>query len=249
MSNLIHADFMRFLKDKIFLICTAGSFGCALYVVCLMHMSPEYNMPTDTMMFCNAIFIDVVIAVVVANFVGEDYRNGTIRNKSVVGYSRISIYFSNLIVCIITSLIIHIAWLAVFIVAEASGFTRKFEMTAKEAILSVVVSVLAVAALTSIFLLICMLITSKSAASVITIILSFIMLYTSSELVYSDNFLLSDVPPVCQLMQLYELVHSHLGEYYVSISSGFERLPYYSIAIIIVTTTAGIIVFQKKDLK
>ena len=49
-------------------------------------------------------------------FVGLDYANGTIRNKIVVGHSRIKIYLSNLIISITVGIIIELVYILFILV-------------------------------------------------------------------------------------------------------------------------------------
>ena len=54
----------------------------------------------------------LVAAVFISLFVGSEYSDGTIRNKLVVGHSRMRIYLANLIVCSIACVLISLAYAA-----------------------------------------------------------------------------------------------------------------------------------------
>lgn len=250
MIKLLRGDFARLFQSRVFLICTTLMFGFAITIASVMNLSADFNRPTDSIMFCNTQFLGIVIAVFVGTFVGTDYSNGTIRNK-LMAHSRISVYVSNLILCITAALIIHFAWLLVFLLFEAIGLTGTFEMTDENIMLSILVSILGVTALTSIFLLICMLITSKSTALTTVLILSFIMLYTSITIVEEggNSPTLSEFLPDYQFVRLNSLVLSSSWGYYINMPDNFNMFPLFSLLIVTLTTTVGIYIFQKKDFK
>ncbi len=250
MIKLLRGDFARLFQSRVFLICTTLMFGFAIITASVMNLSADFNRPTDSIMFGNTQFLGIVIAVFVGTFVGTDYSNGTIRNK-LIAHSRISIYISNLILCITASLIIHFAWLLVFLLSEAIGLTETFEMTDENIMLSILVSILGVTALTSMFLLICMLITSKSKALTTVLILSFIMLYTSITIIEEGGNppTLFEFLPDYQFMWLNSLISSSPWGYYINMPDSFNMFPLFSLLIVTLTTTAGIYIFQKKDFK
>lgn len=250
MIKLLRGDFARLFQSRVFLICTALMFAFAITIASVMNLSADFNRPTDSIMFGNTQFLGIVIAVFVGTFVGTDYSDGTIRNKLIL-HSRTSIYISNLILCITASLMIFFAWLLVFLLSEATGLTETFEMTDENLMLSILVSILGVAALSSMFLLICMLITSKSKALVTVLILSFLMLYTSITLKEEGGSLppLSEFLPDYQFMCLNSLVSPSSWGYYIDMPDNFNMYPLFSLLIVTLTTILGIFIFQKKDLK
>ena len=250
MAKLLRADLARLFQSRVFLLCTALMFGFAITIASVMNLSADFNRATDSIMFGNTQFLGIVIAVFVGTFVGTDYSNGTIRNKLLL-HSRASIYISNLILCITASLIIHFAWLLVFLLSEAFGLTEKFEMTNENILLSILVSILAVAALSSFFLLICMLIASKSTALATVLILSFIMLYTSVTIVEERGNPppLSEFLPDYQFMWLSSIVKPSPLGYFIDMPDNFNMFPLFSLLIIALTTTVGLYIFQKKDFK
>lgn len=250
MIKLLRGDFARLFQSRVFLVCAALMFGFAITIASVMKFSADFNRPTDSIMFGNTQFLSIMIAVFVGTFVGTDYSNGTIRNKLLL-HSRASIYISNLILCITASLIIHFAWLLVFLLSEAFGLTETFEMTNENIVLSILVSILGVAALSSMFLLICMLITSKSTALATVLILSFIMLYTSITIVEEGGNPppLSEFLPDYQFMWLNSLVLSSSLGYYINMPDNFNMFPLFSLLVVALTTAVGILIFQKKDMK
>lgn len=150
-----------------------------------MRQYPDYYNYTDSMLFAGAMFIGIVVAVVIGSFIGTDYKNGTVRNKLTIGHSRISMYLSNLIICVVTSIIMHTIWFLVFFASEKLGLIRGFETPYTKIIALVLISFLPIISFTSLFMMICMLITSKSTGSVTVLVLSFIMLMSVTA-IYSE---------------------------------------------------------------
>lgn len=180
MSKLLRADLVRLFKSRIFWLGVIFMFGFAGFIVYNRWMEmckyPDYFDYSDNMLFAGASFIGIVFAVVIGSFIGADYKNGTIRNKLIVGHSRLAMYLSNLIICAVASIILHAIWFLVYFASEKLGLVRGFETPYTKIIPSVLLSFLPAAAFTSIFLMLCMLITSKSAGSVTVLVLSFIMM-------------------------------------------------------------------------
>ena len=62
-----------------------------------MHVRYGYDTVLDSTLFSYAILIGMVTAIFTSLFVGTDYSDGTIRNKLIVGHTRIAIYLANLV--------------------------------------------------------------------------------------------------------------------------------------------------------
>lgn len=73
----------------------------------------------DGLIFAGGLYLIFVISVFISIFVGTEYSDGTIRNKLTVGHSRRNIYLSKIIVCAVADILIHILYiLVVLILAE-----------------------------------------------------------------------------------------------------------------------------------
>ncbi|MCH5194458.1 MAG: ABC transporter permease subunit [Oscillospiraceae bacterium] len=188
MSKLLRADFARLFKSKIFwlgvifMLCFAG-FACWTKWRDSQDF-PDYYDPPDGLLFAGAAYIGIVIAVVLGIFIGTDYSHGTIRNKFVVGHSRVAMYISNLIISVTATLIMHIVYIAVIVGASAVGITKPFEMSVGNIAALFFTSIFTVTALTSIFVLVCMLIPSRSAGVVTAIILSLVLIMTANTIYF-----------------------------------------------------------------
>ena len=62
-----------------------------------MHVRYGYDTVLDSTLFSYTILIGLVTAIFTSLFVGTDYSDGTIRNKLIVGHTRIAIYLANLV--------------------------------------------------------------------------------------------------------------------------------------------------------
>ena len=188
MSKLLRADFARLFKSMIFwlgVIFMVGLAGFACWTKWRDSQDfPDYYNPPDGLLFAGTNYIGIVIAVVLGIFIGTDYSHGTIRNKHVVGHSRVAMYISNLIICVTASLIIHTAHTAVVVGAAAVGITRPFEMSAGNIAALFFTSVFTVAALTAIFVFVCMLVSSRSIGVVSAILLSLALVIEANNIYF-----------------------------------------------------------------
>lgn len=179
MSKLLRADFARLWKSRIFWIGIAYTFVIGVLASTTPYRESleieNYHPHFDNTLFTNCMFMPIVSAVFVGLFVGTDYSNGTIRNKLVVGHTRIAVYFSNLIVCVTAIIIMHLTNILTVTIIGAPLVGNR-EMPVDYLITLGLISIVTVIALSTVFLVMSMLINSKANASVGAIILSIIFL-------------------------------------------------------------------------
>ena len=288
MIKLLKGDFVRLFKSRIFWVCVIFMFGFASMAVYTKWSDsrrfPDYYIPPDSILLAGAIYISIVIAVFIGIFIGTDYSSGTIRNKHIMGHSRVNMYLSNLIICTAASLIMHIIYVTVIVVASGLGITREFEMSAGNLAAQVLISIFSVTAIAAILLFVSMVISSRSAGVVSAIILSLIMIFAAGRIdswlreeEYITDYNISvtddgglsyepigteknprymtganrkalefanDVLPVNQVSQLM------FGKPGAAPYDDFSaRFPLYSLSLVVLITTAGTLIFRKKDLK
>ena len=102
MTRLLSANFMRLWKNNAFWGSIGVSFGMGLFMVVDSWRSAQesggaWSSTVDAELFKYAAFIGILAAELIPLFLGTEYSDGAIRNKMVVGHSRLSIYFANLI--------------------------------------------------------------------------------------------------------------------------------------------------------
>ena len=109
MRRLIRADLHNLFKDKSFLIISIFSFLLGVFMP-LIGLKNKIRYDEITV-FEDGFFIflsvfALLIPASVSFFVGKSFDWGTLRNKICVGHSRISIYFSFLITCLMGTTIL-----------------------------------------------------------------------------------------------------------------------------------------------
>lgn len=278
MTNLLRADFRRLIKNRAFYICTALLFvaGMALPLIHYFTMRDYPNALEFDIYFTEYALIAVVaLAAFTALFVGADYSDGTIRNKLVAGSRRACVYLSNFAVQIVTGLVLCIVYLVPYVIIGTS-LIGKFPDNGVRLIL---VSLAMTVSFASIFTLITMLSSSKARSAVICLVCAIALiaagLIVSNALAepefYSTYSLDADGNVVEQndtpnpsyisgtkrtvLMAVNDL-NPGAQAMRVFTKDGFSNIPevgktdaLYDLAILVLTTGAGILIFKKKDLK
>lgn len=260
----------------------AYAFGVGLFAVITqyheMHLYAGADPHIDNVFFFNCIFMPIVAAVFVGLFIGTEYSDGTIRNKLIVGQTRFSVYFSNLIVCVAALLLMHIVNIAV-IAAIGLPLIGNVEMPVRFLVMLGLISMVTVTALAAIFLLMGMLIHNKAVGSVAAIILSIVFLlsamtinasleqpeyYEAYSYTYTDkdgktheeHEERSKNPLYLEgsKRKVYEFLSDALpGGQMVQISGQKNvdpvKLPLYSLSIIAAATAFGVFFFSRKNIK
>lgn len=102
MTKLLNANFMRLWKNNAFWGSMGVSLGMGLFMVADSWRSAQesngaWSSTVDAELFKYAAFIGILAAELIPLFFGTEYSDATLRNKIVVGQSRLSIYFANFI--------------------------------------------------------------------------------------------------------------------------------------------------------
>lgn len=230
----------------------------------------------DGLIFVGGIYLIFVLAIFIGEFIGREYSDGTIRNKLVCGHTRRSIYLSKLIVCSVACLIFHLLYILVSVlmgILLIDGTT----MTIGQLMLSTLAGSFAMTAITALMLFISMLIPHKAAGSVCCLLLALLMMFGSLTIYerlqseeYYDAYTYTDEDtgisisvdrqrnphyPTGIRRELYEFLNEYLpfSQLYsiVIMESEFDlngiRIVYDCITILLISS-AGVIVFKKKDL-
>ncbi len=272
MSKLLRANFYRLFRSRLFWFCTAAIFAMAVFAV--INQS-KYNEILDGMLFSGITIVSVASAVFISIFVGTEYSNSTLRNKLYLGYSRTAVYAANLITCAAAALIMHIVLIAA-ILCFGIPIIGSITMSASEIILLFLLSVLIVTAYASFYILLGMLINSKSAGAIAAILVSFSLIIGAntlyriinapeyrpvpyvdekSETGYSTEFVPNQRYLTGTKRKVVETVFNIIPSgQALQISSGelpenAAEIPLYAFLDIAVTTATGMILFYRKDLK
>ena len=114
MSRLLSADFAKLWKNIFFRLCMIGMFLFGIYMKVMDYVSSTHYGFTASLSSMLTIYIFVLVFMIpafVSLFVGTEYSDGTIRNKLIIGHTRLSIYLSNLITGVAAALIFTAAYL------------------------------------------------------------------------------------------------------------------------------------------
>lgn len=103
MSNLLKAGFFRLRKSSIYWMFVILTIVIAIFNL-IKFNNTEFQTTLIKVLNDYIIYIGIFIAIFISIFVGKEYSDGIIRNKIIVGHSRISIYLSKLLLSIIASI-------------------------------------------------------------------------------------------------------------------------------------------------
>lgn len=115
MRKLLSANFARLWKSKVFWVLEGFCFGFGVFAYILVAINTrnlgqgwlEYE--AHAYFYLPVLFIAVIVAIFSCFFIGNDYSDGTIRNKLIVGHSRVNIYFSFLLTVCVASVLFLLA--------------------------------------------------------------------------------------------------------------------------------------------
>lgn len=276
MSRLLSANFVRLRKNKLFWV--AITFTAALSVFVIIQyilLVEDWREAGETLHFESGYFtlgaiIGLPITLVIIFFLGTDYSDRTIRNKIIAGHTRAGIYLANLITCVFISLLIDIVWLACGLIGLPF---MECGQEAGQMLLYVAVTLLFSVSTGAIASLIGMLNSHKSFAVAISVTLFFGFLLFASYLI-----LRLDEPEMCSYMDMtaegmqmvgpienpsyvggaqrvvYECIANTLpsGQAIMLSNMALEH-PVFDIAVSaflsLIVSAAGLMIFNKKDIK
>ena len=283
MSKLLHAAFRRLWKNKNFWSCmifmaAMGIITPIIEQINVTHWNrimPEYSFSVvlEEPFFNFCPYIGVVTAVFVSLFMGIEYSDGTMRNKILVGHSRISVYLSNLSVCIVGSIALCLSYmiLAGMIGASLFGF---FETDIRIILMNIIDIFAMIAAFSALFTFVSMLNKNRALTAVICILGAVIFLFMGAwlqstlqepemwpeetflddngEIVVipaepNPNYLVGTEREVCEFLYDFLPGGQALQLNYLE-SQHPWRLGMYSIVIVIASAGVGVVFFKRKDL-
>lgn len=277
MSKLLNANFMRLKKSKSFWDAAIFMTGLALLMIYSNYkaMSEGYEVTLEGTLFAFTTFMGMVIACFVSLFTGTEYSDGTIRNKIIIGHSRVEVYMANLITSMIGSVILALIYLLVY-VGGSLPITGWFAGEMKIILGSLGCALLLCAVFSAIFTFIAMLNQNKAVVAVISLIVSLVILFAGSYLknilaepeyyegvvymteegVMESNKKIKNsryIEPGLQ-RDIYEFLDEFLpGGQQLQLSQSEVAEPFkymgYSSIITLAVTGCGVIAFRRKDLK
>lgn len=177
MTQLLSAGYARLFKNKLFWFGNILFSGFFVFVVTMnyrdMSKYPDlYHFTGSTFMFAPFQIIGIFVSCFTGMFLGTEYRDGTLRNKLVIGRSRSEVYLSNLIVSFSASLFTGIVSILITF-SLGVALLGAPELAPARMLMTFGLGILMMASFSGIFTLVSMLIPSKSAGSVVNILLFF----------------------------------------------------------------------------
>lgn len=276
MRKLLSAGFLRLRKNRMFYILLLSMFGLGLFLVFgkysdMVNYGAEGFL--DDFLFLYGICSCLCSAIFCSMFTGSEFSSGTIRNKLIVGHFRRDAYISGLILSIVAALLSAIAFLLPYCAFGIFLFQPP-RASAAELAAFALLSLFTITASVSLYHMITVLTGKKSTAAILCLLLFIGMFLFSSylfnrlnapefitEYALSANGSVKESAPTPNpryLTGAAKAVHQFLFE---SLPSGqclqlmmehVERpalLLASSSCITVITTVAGILGFEKKDLK
>lgn len=280
MRKLLSANFVRFWKSKVFWVLEGFCFGFGVFTYILVAIKTrnlgqgwlEYE--AHAYFYLPVLFIAVIVAIFSCFFIGNDYSDGTLRNKLVVGHSRMNIYFSFLLTVCVASvlfLLAHVlAMLSVGLPFSGAAVLTHVELQPWR-IMNVLLTAIVYAA---IFTLLSMLDSNKARNVVVSLLVACVLIFagfyfydkvSAPEYIQlvthqsNGSLLLQDGPPNPEyLAGVNRIVHHWItlilpsGSVMLSLDKrlGFDwRNPLCSVVMILLLTLVGISFFKRKDIK
>ena len=271
MIKLLKAGFCRVKKDIIFWLFVFLTIGIAGFT--LFRYTSNEGVHLDKIVNEFIMYIGLFIAIFVSIFVGKEYSQGIIRNKIIVGHSRVSIFLANLIISIIASILCEIVYLALVFLIGIPLFGQ-LQMPLSQFAMVLLNTVLVIISFCSIFNFVSMICSEITVSTIICIIL-FITMYvvqgSFSLTANTDKYItntFTDENGVSHIISQ-ELDPNYPGDekvkqarmIYLSIPQGqameignndseyLKQIPIYSITLICAINILGIYIFSKKELK
>ena len=179
MSRLLVSALFRILKKIVLWLFMLCMFVYGMYSASNIASEAPAGFVLDGCLFEYLPLMGLVSAIFTSLFIGSEYSDGTIRNKLVVGHSRMWIYLANLIVCSIASILISLAYTAgVFVIGNMKGGELATETGV--IFLCMIGSLWVSVTYTSIMTLLAILNSNKASNVVVSMILALVLLISGT---------------------------------------------------------------------
>lgn len=187
MHRLLCANFARMKKTKIFWIgvLVPMIFGIWFLLGAYIQARGEYEAELPwifaEIVFQSVVFGGIVFAAFCGLFTGTEYEDGTIRNKLMVGRSRAGIYMTNFISSVAAAVVQTFTAVAA-VLALGMVLIGKPELELERFLKTCVVLLFVCVSYVSLWNLFTMLISRKSYAVTLNILLAFLLLFAATYL-------------------------------------------------------------------
>lgn len=276
MRNLLSAGLVRLARCKALWLSCAVVAGYEVFSLLSRYARGRegFDYSLDGGFFLFAGLTGIVSALVCAFLIGPEHGDGTMRNKMIIGHSRRDIYLSNLILSTLASLT---TCLAAILPGLALGLPLLggFEMGAARATLMILGICTLSMAYAALFTLVTMLISGRIVSLTAAMVLALVLLtagaYLNGRLTAPPTIQGYDLSVNGQLVAakpspnpayipeglmrsalqfLYDfLPGGQTGQYVTTEVARPVLLMVYDVVIFVAATTAGLVLFRRKDLK
>ncbi len=248
MTKLLSADFFRMFRSRPFKVAVIIMLVLDIYDTIDVVLSNDKDF-TDDLLISMVFGLLIILPPILSLFLGNDYKNGTFRNKIICGHSKTAIYLSNLIVTSTTALMLWVGHIIIVTIGVQfiGGYNNKIE----DIVLLCVIATFAILTLIALFTFFSVLFDSKSdmvAGSIITPVAMFffaiIVQVTLEQTDVTDFwhklfYFLDNALPLNQIMYVI----------FWDIENCQPIMIAYSAMLIFVLSALGIVIFRKKNLK
>lgn len=264
MINILNAGCLRLRKSRLTWAIALFAAGLALFIIYMQYRNMvNYGSVVEVgqLLLNYSTIIGIVVATFTALFLGVEHSDGGIRNKVSIGHKRTHIYLANLLITTAATLLSYLLFMAVI---AAVGIPVFGAITIPIPRLAQLLGCIfaAIIAYSAIFTFIAMTVSNKAVTAVISVILAFVLMSaaltclnivaapTALETAAADSVrypgetrqqvaqLMADINPAGQMFQLSN-----------QDARNMDIFPLYSLGILIVFTGAGLVIFNKKQLK
>lgn len=271
MRNLLNESFSRLRKNMTFKVCLIIVIAIPILLLSLekilLNLTNENASgftAADECLFLMTGMLPLFIAISPGLFIARDFRQNTVRNKIICGYSRTSIYMTNWITSVCITLIFHIASTIVSMVLGSVLFEAG-DIFTKENIYYSLVCIPVLISFTSITVAMSMMLRNAAGAIFSYFIHEILALFNIVILLIKSDALKKFLGLFLPSNQLNVVVsrNYHAADIMAddlddimdiaryAIPKGFDAiaLPLYAVILIVAVTALGIWHFNKKDIK
>lgn len=274
MIKLIRAGLNRLKKNALFwgvALFTAAMSFFLIYTNYMDKIDYDNFIEIEQLFINNIAFTGVIIAAFASLFIGQEYSDGTLRNKVILKFSRVKIYLSNFILVSAVSVlmeILHLLIIALIGIPIFGSIQMPLDHFAM-ILLCVFVNILAYSA---IFTFLAMILSNKAINAVTSLLLAFTMMIVSLTLinkinapeyitvarVVNDQYTLVDEKNPKYLSEGQRTAYTHVlrsiptGQCFLlagRMETDISTLPFYSFTVILFFTGSGLFLFKQKELK
>lgn len=265
MRNLLNESFARLYRNKTFRVCLVLAVLFPALLIMFIKLMDIINdtkgrVSGDDSIFLMFSFMPLFVAIAAGLFVAKDFRQNTVRNKIICGYSRTKIYLTNLITCSVAAIILHFASMVVS-VGLTSILYKTGDLFTTVNLYYLLISITTLISFTSVTVMMTMIFRNTAGAIFSFFIHQILTLFDLVLILIKNKALkkfLDLFPPQKQLEIICSRnyandLKSELGgllERY-SIPQGFDAvaLPLYAVILIVIVSAVGILHFNKSDVK